>query len=82
MTTSTAIASVCDKLGIWYLENGLAVFKDPFREAAHYDRPSLELAIQNVKGNCDWYATHEAYERDLFHFKRGLSLFKAAPASA
>ena len=76
------MASVCDELGIWYLENGLAVFEDPFKGAAYYDRPSLERAIQNVKNNRKWYATYEAFKRDWFHFERGLSLFRAAPVSA
>ena len=70
-----------ERLGTWSPENNLAVFREPFRDAVHYSRASLETAIQNVKSNRHWYATYEAYERDWFHFERGLALFKSVPAS-
>ena len=67
--------------GRWTLENNLAAYKHWHSKTDRYDRPSLEVAIQNVKNNQNAYATYEAYQRDLFHFERGLGLFKAAEAA-
>ncbi len=68
-------------LGHWALENGLAVYTDIHGKAVRYNRPSLEIAIQNVKINKSHYATYEAYQRAWFHFEHGLGLFKVAPLS-
>jgi hypothetical protein len=68
-------------MGRWTLENNLAVYKHWHGKTDRYDRPSLEVAIQNVKNNRNFYATPEAYQRDCFHFERGLGLFKAAEAA-
>jgi hypothetical protein len=67
--------------GSWTFENNLAVYRHWHGKADRFDRPSLELAIQNVKNNRDSYATYEAYQRCWFHFERGLGLFKSAEAA-
>ena len=68
-------------MGRWTFEKNFAVYRHWHGKADYYDRPSLELAIQNVKNNRNFYATYEAYERSWFHFERGLGLFKAAEAA-
>ena len=77
---SEYIQSTTD-MGWWTLENNLAVYKHWHGKTDRYDRPSLEVAIQNVKNNRNFYATYKAYQRDWFHFERGLDLFKAAEAA-
>ena len=66
-------------LGHWALKNGLAVYTDIYGKTNPYNQPSLELAVQNVKNNRSFYATYEAYQRNLFHFECGLALFRVAP---
>jgi hypothetical protein len=65
----------------WTFENNLAVYRHWHGKVDRYDRPSLEVAIQNIKNNRNHYATYEAYEHAWFHFERGLGLFKAAEAA-
>ena len=66
-------------LGHWALKNGVAVYTDIYGKTVYYDQPSLETAAQNVKSSRSHYATHDDYQRDWFHFERGLGLFKVAP---
>jgi hypothetical protein len=68
-------------MGRWTFENNLAVYKHWHGKTDRYDRPSLEVAIQNVKNNRNFYATYEHYQCDWFHFERGLGFFKAAKAA-
>jgi hypothetical protein len=68
-------------MGRWTLENNLAVYRHWHGEEVRYNRPGLEAAILNVKNNRNFYATYEAYERNWFHFERGLGLFRAAEAA-
>jgi hypothetical protein len=67
--------------GCWTFENNQAVYRHWYGRVDRYNRPSLEEAIQNVKNNRNSYATYEAYQRNWFHFERGLGLFKAAEAA-
>jgi hypothetical protein len=67
--------------GRWTLESNLAVYRHGNGNEDRYNQPALEAAILNVKNNRNFYATHEAYERDLFHFETGLDLFRAAEAA-
>ena len=66
-------------LGNWAIKDGLAVYTGIYGKTVRYNKPSLELAIQNVKSNRSHYATYEAYQRDWFHFERGFALFNVAP---
>ena len=60
--------------GHWTFDSDrqLAVY---FNYYYYYNKESLHLAIENVMKNREWYATHEAYARDLNYFERGLSVF-------
>ena len=66
-------------LGHWALENGIAVYTDIYGKTDRYNKPGLELAIQNVKNNRSHYATYESYQRHWFHFERGLAQLKGFP---